>query len=65
MTFVPESHFFSEENNPIYAEPNAANVDNKKKKREPPSEASVALRSSDACTHTCDLEGLSLRLDHA
>jgi len=46
MPFVPESHYFSEENNPIYAEPDQ-NADNekKKKKREPPAEASTAQQS--------------------
>ena len=43
MPFVPESHYFSEENNPIYVEPEPnANNDKKKKKREPPSEACAA-----------------------
>lgn len=42
MPFVPESHYFSEENNPIYVEPEPnANNDKKKKKREPPSEETI------------------------
>jgi len=52
MPFVPESNFFSEENNPIYAVPDAdAASDNKKKKREPPSEETIfyTIRSVYEC----------------
>jgi len=52
MPFVPESHYFSEENNPIYAEPDLnANNENKKKKREPPTEETIfyTIRSVYEC----------------